>query len=107
MTMPEEINRLVADRISDLLLAPERISSENLRKDGVPEDKIKFIGNITINTPEKNRNKTERLNINEIIRLNSIKGSVSESIDSLESSFAMMTLDRPSNVDRKISWFQL
>jgi UDP-N-acetylglucosamine 2-epimerase (non-hydrolysing) len=46
MTMPEEINRLVADRISDLLLTPDLISSENLRKEGVAEEKIRFVGNI-------------------------------------------------------------
>ena len=40
MTMPEEINRLVTDRLSDLLLTPDELSSENLRKDGVPEERI-------------------------------------------------------------------
>ena len=48
--MPEEINRLVTDRISDLLLTPDKLSSENLLKEGVPEEKIKFVGNIMIDT---------------------------------------------------------
>jgi len=73
MTMPEEINRLVADRISDLLLTPDLISSENLRKEGVPEEKIKFVGNIMIDTLEANREKAEKLDINEIIERNSIQ----------------------------------
>ena len=101
MTMPEEINRLVADRISDLLLTPDRISSENLRKEGVPEEKIIFTGNIMIDTLEKNRNKTESLDINAIIRQNSINGYGSQYVDNLQEGFAVMTLHRPSNVDRK------
>ena len=43
MKMPEEINRLVTDRLSDLLLTPDTLSSENLRKEGVSEEKIKFV----------------------------------------------------------------
>ena len=43
MSMPEEINRLVTDRISDLLLTPDTISSANLRNEGAPENKISFL----------------------------------------------------------------
>ena len=46
-TMPEEINRLVTDRLSDLLLTPDRLSIENLEKEGVPEEKIEFVGKKT------------------------------------------------------------
>jgi UDP-N-acetylglucosamine 2-epimerase (non-hydrolysing) len=101
MSMPEEINRLVADRISDLLLTPDRISSENLRKEGVPDNKIKFTGNIMIDTLENNRNKAEKLNIKEIIKENSINGSWVHLSNSIDHDFAVMTLHRPSNVDRK------
>jgi UDP-N-acetylglucosamine 2-epimerase (non-hydrolysing) len=101
MSMPEEINRLVADRISDLLLTPDRLSSENLRKEGVPEDKIKFTGNIMIDTLEKNRNKADKLDIKEIIISNSAKGSHISEIHSFDDDFAVMTLHRPSNVDRE------
>jgi UDP-N-acetylglucosamine 2-epimerase (non-hydrolysing) len=55
MNMPEEVNRLVTDRLSDLLLTPDRISSDNLRREGVPEEKIRFVGNIMIDTLEANR----------------------------------------------------
>ena len=41
--MPEEINRLVTDRLSNLLLTPDKLSSENLRKEGIPEEKIYFL----------------------------------------------------------------
>jgi len=130
MTMPEEINRLVADRISDLLLTPDLISSENLRKEGVPEEKIKFVGNIMIDTLEANREKAGGFKIIDIISKNllnykmatgktspqpsrsstgtgssngEIIGSKSE-IWNLEfeiNDFAVMTLHRPSNVDTK------
>lgn len=101
MSMPEEINRLVADRISDLLLTPDRLSSENLRKEGVPEKRIKFTGNIMIDTLENNRIKAGKLNIKEIIKANSINGSWEHMSDTVDNDFAVMTLHRPSNVDNK------
>ena len=55
MSMPEEINRLVTDRLSDLLLIPDLLSGENLRKEGVPDEKIVFVGNIMIDTLEAQR----------------------------------------------------
>ena len=56
-TMPEEINRLVTDRLSDLLLTPDTLSIENLKKEGVSDSRIKFVGNIMIDTLESNRDK--------------------------------------------------
>ena len=70
--MPEEINRLVTDRLSDLLLTPDTISMENLRKEGVPENRIRFVGNIMIDTLEANRNKAANLTIENIIAANSL-----------------------------------
>jgi UDP-N-acetylglucosamine 2-epimerase (non-hydrolysing) len=101
ITMPEEVNRLVADRLSDLLLTPDLISSENLKKEGVPENRIKFTGNIMIDTLESNRHKAEKLDIISIIRQNSVDGSSSGSDNYPVGDFAVMTLHRPSNVDRK------
>jgi len=101
MSMPEEVNRLVADRISDLLLTPDALSSENLRKEGVPEEKIKFTGNIMIDTLENNRGKAEMMDLEEIVRQNAVNGSNSGFKHSNSSGFALMTLHRPSNVDRK------
>jgi UDP-N-acetylglucosamine 2-epimerase (non-hydrolysing) len=112
MSMPEEINRLVADRISDLLLTPDRISSENLRKEGISDDHIKFVGNIMIDTLEANRVKADLLNVNDIIRNNLINKhpapgnhSVLRSFAKEElpatSNFCVLTLHRPSNVDKK------
>jgi UDP-N-acetylglucosamine 2-epimerase (non-hydrolysing) len=108
MTMPEEVNRLVTDRLSDLLLTPDLLSSENLRKEGVAEEKIKFVGNIMIDTLEAQRSKAEKLSIQEIIQGNSIPEQPAPSPIIAPHSrptgphsplYALMTLHRPSNVD--------
>jgi UDP-N-acetylglucosamine 2-epimerase (non-hydrolysing) len=75
ITMPEEINRLVADRISDLLLTPDRISSANLLSEGVPQHRIRFVGNIMIDTLESNIDRVKQLNIDDIVKKNLIRGS--------------------------------
>jgi UDP-N-acetylglucosamine 2-epimerase (non-hydrolysing) len=99
MTMPEEINRLVTDRLSDLLLTPDVISSANLRNEGTPESKIRFVGNIMIDTLEANRAKASGIDLGKIFEENMVKecsfrGNVPE-----DGKFAVMTLHRPSNVD--------
>ncbi len=102
MSMPEEINRLVADRISDLLLTPDEISSENLRKEGVSEHRIRFVGNIMIDTLEANRQKASSLNIRDIIKKNLIKAQPATSNQQPATDcFVVLTIHRPSNVDKK------
>src|SRR5580658_4262287 len=49
-SMPEEINRLATDAISDLLLVSEPAGNENLRREGVPESKIRYVGNVMIDS---------------------------------------------------------
>ncbi len=49
-TMPEEINRLVTDRLADLLLTPSRDADATLRAEGEPEAEIAFVGNVMIDT---------------------------------------------------------
>jgi len=100
LDMPEEINRLVTDRLSDLLLTPDRISIENLKKEGVSEKKIKFVGNIMIDTLDANRKKASKISIDEIISNNLIDGQ-SSILSFSPSQYALMTLHRPSNVDKK------
>ena len=102
MTMPEEINRLVTDRLSDLLLTPDRLSIDNLKREGVPKEKIRFVGNIMIDTLESNRGKAAALNIEDIIAKNSINGAKKDLPKPIgTSSYALMTMHRPSNVDHK------
>jgi UDP-N-acetylglucosamine 2-epimerase (non-hydrolysing) len=101
MSMPEEVNRLVTDRLSDLLLTPDRMSGENLRKEGVPEEKIRFVGNIMIDTLEANREKTAALEIPDIIARNRIADTGRLPDIDLSGSFAVVTLHRHSNVDNR------
>jgi UDP-N-acetylglucosamine 2-epimerase (non-hydrolysing) len=103
-TMPEEINRLVTDRLSDLLLTPDTLSIDNLKKEGVADSSIKFVGNIMIDTLESNRDKAKSLLIDTIISSNIIEGQSLSSFPLLNlstSNFALMTMHRPSNVDTK------
>jgi len=86
-TMPEEINRLVTDSISDLLFTTEPAAGENLRREGVPESKIHFVGNVMIDTLLANLERSKTLEVPE--RLGLRKGG-----------YAVLTLHRPSNVDQ-------
>jgi UDP-N-acetylglucosamine 2-epimerase (non-hydrolysing) len=99
MSMPEEINRLVTDSISDLLLTPDLLSSKNLENEGKSEEKVIFVGNIMIDTLEANRDKASKLNVKQIIIDNRIDGAqvIPENIGK----FSVITIHRPSNVDKK------
>jgi len=104
MSMPEEINRLVTDRLSDLLLTPDMLSVENLRKEGVPEEKVKFVGNIMIDTLEANRDKAAQMAFTQIIEQNRMAEQKSVTFNSQlleQKPYAVMTLHRPSNVDNR------
>src|SRR6266403_5680373 len=59
-TMPEEINRLVTDALADLLLTPSQDANENLRREGVPTEKIKLVGNIMIDSLVENVEKARQ-----------------------------------------------
>ena len=84
--MPEEINRLVTDAISDVLWTPSADANENLRNEGVPESKIDLIGNIMIDSFEMMKDKIAAANTTEGLGLT-------------DQPFALVTLHRPSNVD--------
>lgn len=85
-TMPEEINRLVTDAISDLLFVTEPSGVANLTREGITAEKIHLVGNVMIDTLLRNRTRAERSDI--LSRL------------SLEQrGYALVTLHRPSNVD--------
>lgn len=99
ITMPEEINRLVTDRLSDLLLTPDHLSGENLRREGVPEERIGFVGNIMIDTLEANRGKAECLDPVAILRENLLSSETK--CPPLSGRYALLTMHRPSNVDRQ------
>jgi len=98
--MPEEINRLVTDRLSDLLLTPDLLSIENLKNEGVEDSRIEFVGNIMIDTLEAQREYAAALSIDDVLKENLlIEESVVPVVE--EEKYAVMTLHRPSNVDHK------
>jgi len=98
--MPEEINRLVTDRLSDLLLTPDTLSIENLKKEGVAESRIGFVGNIMIDTLEAQRGKAASLTIADVLKENLLlEDSLIPEVENEH--YAVMTLHRPSNVDHK------
>ena len=107
MDMPEEINRLVTDRLSDLLLTPDMLSIENLKKEGVVENRMAFVGNIMIDTLASNREKAASLIINDILSNNILEGqdsaklSIFKEIKDINIPYAVITLHRPSNVDQQ------
>ncbi len=85
--MPEEINRILTDAISDLLFVTEESGKTNLLQEGVPEDKIHFVGNVMIDTLKQHLKRADASDIRK--RLN------------LPLSYVLVTLHRPSNVDRR------
>jgi UDP-N-acetylglucosamine 2-epimerase (non-hydrolysing) len=84
MSMPEEINRLCTDVIADLLFTTDTLADQNLRREGIPENKIHFVGNTMIDTL-----------LRHIERARSMP--VSEGLP--DGAFAVLTLHRPGNVD--------
>lgn len=87
-TMPEEINRILTDSISDLLLTPSPDGDENLKAEGISEDKIKFVGNVMIDSLFYSLKIAEESKVRENLGVN-------------EKEYAVLTLHRPSNVDNK------
>jgi len=85
-TMPEEINRLVTDAISDLLWTPSEDADENLAREGIPTQRIDRIGNIMIDSYEILRERIKEANTPATFGL---RGG----------NYGVVTLHRPSNVD--------
>jgi hypothetical protein len=87
-TMPEEINRIVTDAISDLLWTPSADADENLRREGIPKERIVLVGNIMIDSYEMLREKIEG---EQMARRMQLENAL----------YGVITLHRPSNVDHK------
>lgn len=87
-SMPEEINRILTDSISDLLLTPSTDAGENLQAEGIAPEKIRFVGNVMIDSL------LEHLEIAK-------RSSVREDLGVKEKEYAVLTLHRPSNVDNQ------
>jgi UDP-N-acetylglucosamine 2-epimerase (non-hydrolysing) len=94
MTMPEEVNRIVTDRLSTLRLTPSADANDNLRNEGCPAESIHFVGNVMIDTLLAHRAAApwEELGRRYALR---------------HRQYAVLTLHRPSNVDHAGSLLRL
>ncbi len=85
-TMPEEINRVLTDAISDLLFCTEQSGVENLRREGVAEERIHLVGNLMIDTLLRHRARAAQ-------------SPILDDLGLATGRYAVLTLHRPSNVD--------
>lgn len=84
--MPEELNRLLTDAISDLLFVTEQSGLDNLKHEGIPDEKVHFVGNVMIDTLRANLEHAE-------------KSAVLHDLGLKAGAYNVVTLHRPSNVD--------
>ena len=94
MKMPEEINRILTDRISDYLFVTEKSGLENLKKEGTDASKIFFVGNTMIDSLVYYSDKIIESDILERLKIN-------------PEDYALVTMHRPSNVDEEKSLIKL
>ena len=86
LTMPEEINRMVTDCLADYFFTTTKWAGENLRKNGITDDRILFVGNVMIDTLLANRNRFKKPLLWDELKLQ-------------DRSYLLITLHRPANVD--------
>jgi UDP-N-acetylglucosamine 2-epimerase (non-hydrolysing) len=86
-TMPEEINRMVTDSITNLFFTTSEVASQNLRRSGMPEDRIHFVGNTMIDTLLSNQHRFT-------------KPPFWDELGLAAGEYFVTTLHRPANVDR-------
>ncbi len=92
-TMPEEINRVLTDQISDLLFTTEKDAERNLLHEGIPSERIRFVGNLMIDSL------LEHLDRAVPPETTLRQGGHDQASSLTQNAFAVVTLHRPSNVD--------
>jgi UDP-N-acetylglucosamine 2-epimerase (non-hydrolysing) len=85
-TMPEELNRICTDHLSDYLFVTEASGWENLRREGLPESKIFFVGNVMVDTLLKHRERARAC-------------AYAGALGLAPGAYGLLTLHRPANVD--------
>jgi UDP-N-acetylglucosamine 2-epimerase (non-hydrolysing) len=90
-TMPEEINRLLTDQLSDLLLTPSEDADRNLLAEGIPSTRIRFVGNVMIDSLFAHLERAATSKVRERLGL-------------ADSDYSVLTLHRPSNVDERATF---
>jgi UDP-N-acetylglucosamine 2-epimerase (non-hydrolysing) len=91
LTMPEEVNRIIIDSISDILFTTEERANKNLINEGIKEEKIFFVGNAMIDSLLKHRELAD-------------KSDILEKSGLIRKKYCVLTLHRPSNVDNPESF---
>ncbi|MDR2206792.1 MAG: UDP-N-acetylglucosamine 2-epimerase (non-hydrolyzing) [Flavobacteriaceae bacterium] len=86
ITMPEEINRIVTDSLTDYFFTTSEVANQNLRDNGVNEEQIFFVGNVMIDTLLANKSKF-------------LKPAVFEQLELQTKEYIVLTMHRPANVD--------
>jgi UDP-N-acetylglucosamine 2-epimerase (non-hydrolysing) len=85
-SMPEEINRVLTDRLSDLLFTPSRDGDENLRQEGIEPSRVHFVGNVMIDSLKAALPRARESRIHDRLEVS-------------RQGYALATLHRPANVD--------
>ncbi len=104
-TMPEEINRLVTDAISDIFITTSIDADENLLKEGVSAEKIYMLGNLMIDSLVEQMPKSQQTELN--FNLRNRNASIQLGRDFFEKKYGVLTFHRPNNVDDKDSLTRL
>jgi UDP-N-acetylglucosamine 2-epimerase (non-hydrolysing) len=84
--MPEEINRILTDQLSDFLFTTERAAVDNLLREGIPRERVYFVGNVMIDTLLRHRDRARRSDVIDRLGLTA-RG------------YGLCTIHRPVNVD--------
>jgi len=92
LSMPEEINRMVTDSISDYFFATEQSAIKNLTKEGKPDEKIHFVGNVMVDNLLYQLKKIQEMDLN---------GFKHKKLKQELGDYVFLTLHRPSNVDQR------
>jgi UDP-N-acetylglucosamine 2-epimerase (non-hydrolysing) len=93
-TMPEEINRILTDHLSDYLFVSEPAGLENLRNEGIPKDKVFYVGNVMIDTLLRFRARAAQSDVRARLGLDG-------------QDYAVVTLHRPSSVDDRAAFARI
>jgi UDP-N-acetylglucosamine 2-epimerase (non-hydrolysing) len=88
-SMPEELNRILTDSVSDFLFITEKSGVANLKREGVPDEKVFFVGNVMIDSLVNCLEKAQN-------------GTVLEELGLSKNEFVVMTMHRPANVDTEV-----
>ncbi len=103
--MPEELNRIVTDHLSDLLFVTEESGVRNLSHEGIPQERIHFVGNTMIDSLLASQEKASRSGILETLGMRNASGKTGSANGARP--YALLTLHRPSNVDHRETFLSI